>query len=205
MSAPEEEQVWRLPNMAKGKDTKLLGGSGTYRSPSLSPAARERLGRIVARTPEVMVKVTGRTRGITHLKAHLDYLTRNGRIVAETQSGELIGDRAGLRELHDEWVLSNAAEPRGRNTPQGAQSVGIILSMPPGAPRDRVQDAARTWARETFADRTTGSWFDMTTGTTPTSMSPFAPSASTGSASRRILLICKPGENASPVNCNVSA
>ena len=153
MSAPEEEQVWRLPNTAKGKDTRLLGGSGTHRSPSLSPAAKERLGRIVARTPEVMVKVTGRTRGITHLKAHLDYLTRNGRIVAETQSGELIGDRGGLRELHDEWLLSNAAESRGRNTPQGAQSVGIILSMPPGAPRDRVQDAARTWARETFADR----------------------------------------------------
>ena len=153
MPTPKDEEVWRLPNTAKGKDTKLLGGSGAHRSPSLSPAAKERMARIVGRTPEVMVKVTGRTRGITHLKAHFDYLTRNGRIVAETQAGELIGDRTSLRELHDEWLLSNAAEARGRNTPQGAQSVGIILSMPPGAPRDRVEDAARTWARETFAEK----------------------------------------------------
>ena len=153
MPTPKDEEVWRLPNTAKGKDTKLLGGSGAHRSLSLSPAAKERMARIVGRTPEVMVKVTGRTRGITHLKAHFDYLTRNGRIVAETQAGELIGNRTSLRELHDEWLLSNAAEARGRNTPQGAQSVGIILSMPPGAPRDRVEDAARTWARETFAEK----------------------------------------------------
>ncbi len=36
---------------------------------------------------------------------------------------------------------------------QAVQSVSIILSMPPGSPPDRVQEAARTWARETFTDR----------------------------------------------------
>lgn len=147
------EEVWRLPATVKGKDTRIPGGSGSHRSPSLSPAAKERLARIVNRVPEVMVKITGRTRGVTHLKAHLDYVTRNGKLLAETQDGEQFQDRGRLRELHDEWLLSNAAEARGRNTPQAAQSVGIILSMPPGAPRDRVQDAARTWARDTFKDQ----------------------------------------------------
>ena len=153
MAALKEEEVWRLPNTARGKDTRIPGGSGSHRSPSLSPAAKERLARIVNRSPEVMVKVTGRTRGITHLKAHLDYVTRNGKLLAETQDGEHVQDRARLRELHDEWLLANAAEARGRNTPQAAQSIGIILSMPPGAPRDRVHDAARTWARDTFTDK----------------------------------------------------
>lgn len=153
MAARSEEEVWRLPSTAKAKDTKIPGGSGPHRSPSLSSASKARLVRVVGRTPEVMVKVTGRTRGVTHLKAHLDYVTRNGKLLAETQDGEQVQDRTRLRELHDEWLLTNAAEARGRNTPQAAQSVGIILSMPPGAPRDRVQDAARTWARETFGGK----------------------------------------------------
>jgi len=151
--ARSEEEVWRLPATARGKDTRIPGGSGSHRSPSLSPGAKARLNRVVGRTPEVMVKVTGRTRGVTHLKAHLDYVTRNGKLLAETQDGEQVQDRTRLRELHDEWLLANTAEARGRNTSQAAQSVGIILSMPPGAPRDRVQDAARTWARDTFTDK----------------------------------------------------
>ena len=105
----------------------------------------------MSKAPEVMVKVTGRTRGAANLKSSLDYVTRNGKLLAETQDGEIIESRVRLRGLHDDWLLTNAAEARGRNSLQAAQSVGIILSMPPGAPRDRVQDAARTWAKETFA------------------------------------------------------
>lgn len=148
-----DENVWRLPATVKGKDIKLVGGGGSRHPPSLSPVSKARLGRIASRAPEVMVKVTGRTRGVRHLKAHLDYVTRNGRLLAETQDGEHVQDRSRIRELHDDWLLANAAEARGRNTPQAAQSVGIILSMPAGAPADRVQDAARTWARETFTDK----------------------------------------------------
>ena len=153
MAGQKEEEVWRLPATVKGRDIRLSKGGGSNRSLSLSPNAKARLGRIVTRTPEVMVKVTGRTRGVTHLKANLDYVTRNGRLLAETQDGEQFQDRSRLRELHDDWLLTNAAEARGRNTAQAAQSVGIILSMPPGAPRDRVQDAARSWAKETFNDK----------------------------------------------------
>jgi type IV secretory pathway VirD2 relaxase len=146
------EDPWRLPEARRGTDTPLLLG----RRPSLSPEAKARLARIVRRAPEVMVKITGRSRGIVHLKSHLDYLTRNGRLEAETQDGQPVPDRAALRALHDDWLMANALMERDRGVrvgPEKAQSVGIILSMPAGAPPDRVQDAARAWARETFGDR----------------------------------------------------
>lgn len=146
-----EEEVWRLPFSAKGEDVRLAKVGGSYRP--LSSDAKARLARIARRTPEVMVKITGRARGIDGLKAHMDYVTRNGRLVAETQDGVPIADRAALRRLHDDWVLYNEVQTRGRADARSAQSVNIILSMPPGAPRDRVQDAARTWARDTFGDR----------------------------------------------------
>ena len=99
-----------------------------------------------------MVKITGRSRGIVHLKQHLDYITRNGRLLAELQDGTKVETRADLRALHDDWLAANALTERSRPNPNAAQSVGIILSMPAGTPPDRLHDAARTWAREVLGN-----------------------------------------------------
>ncbi|MDV3480065.1 relaxase/mobilization nuclease domain-containing protein [Sphingobium yanoikuyae] len=148
--ATGEDAVWRLPETVKGADVKL---KGTGSKPP-GPAAKDRLRRIVQRAPEAMVKLTGRSRGGSgHLKSHFDYITRNGKLTAETQDGEKITDRARLRDLHDDWLLANAAEARGRPSLNAAQSVALILSMPPGTPPDRVEAAARSWARETLGGR----------------------------------------------------
>lgn len=150
--ATHEDSVWRLPGTVKGRDVKLKSGGG--KEGALSAGAKARLARIVKRTPEAMVKVTGRSRGgAGHLKSHLDYITRNGKLHAETQDGEVIADRARLRDLHDDWLLANAAEARGRPSLSAAQSVALILSMPPGTPPDRVEMAVRSWARETLGGR----------------------------------------------------
>lgn len=145
-----EESVWRLANTAKGQDVRLGKGGGATRSPSLSPGAKARLQRIVGRAPEVMVKITGRSRGTIHLKQHLDYITRNGRLVAETQDGTRVETRADLRALHDDWLAANSLTERSKPNPTAAQSIGIILSMPAGTPPDRVHEAARTWARDSL-------------------------------------------------------
>lgn len=149
-----DEDVWKIPPPVKSRDVRIFSGSskkgsGARRSP-LSVEAKARLGRIVNKAPEVMVKVTGRARGGSHLKQHLDYITRNGEIRAETQDGGLIQDRAEMRALKDDWLLANEVDARGRHLEKGAQAVAIVLSMPPGTPRDRVEDAARSWATETF-------------------------------------------------------
>lgn len=148
--AGDDEEVWRLPKTAKGKDVRLGKGGGATRPPSLSHGAKARLQRIVGRAPEVMVKITGRSRGTVHLKQHLDYITRNGRLSAENQDGNSVETRADLRALHDDWLAANTLTERSKPNPSAAQSVGIILSMPAGTPADRVHEAARTWARETL-------------------------------------------------------
>ena len=153
MSDVLEEEVWRLPNVGKGQDVRAGRGGGKSRPASLSAGARSRLARIVAKRPEVMVKITGRTRGIVHLKAHLDYVSRNAKLEVERSDGMRISSKEGMRALHDDWLQANAVMARGRSDERSVQSVSIILSMPPGNPPDKVQDAARTWARETFAER----------------------------------------------------
>lgn len=148
-----EDEVWRLPASVRGEDVRFGPGEASLKPPALSLVAKERLARIVRRTPEVMVKITGRSRGIAGLKSHFDYITRNGRLEGETNDGTPIQDRADLRRLHDDWLLANAVTSRGRSNPLAAQSVGVILSMPSGTPGDRVHEAARRWAHDTFGDR----------------------------------------------------
>ncbi len=87
------------------------------------------------------------------LKGFVGNSTRNVASAAETQNGIRIEKRHALRALTDDCLLADAVEARGRPLPDAAHSVSVILSMPPGAPADRVESAARTWARVKFGTR----------------------------------------------------
>ena len=65
---------------------------------------RAKLQRIVAKAPEVMVKITGKTKTVAHLKSHLEYITRNGELAAETETGAVMEGRQGLRDIQARWA-----------------------------------------------------------------------------------------------------
>ena len=131
-----KRQPWDMPAAAGGT--------------VVTPAMRDRLERIVARVPEVMVKITGRTKGIAHLCSHLAYITRNGDLAAETETGVVMDGREGLRDLQDRWSEDVALDQRRANR---TLSVNIILSMPPGTDGVKVRDAVRAFAIDMFESR----------------------------------------------------
>lgn len=112
--------------------------------------AHARFERVARRVPEVMVKITGRTRDGGHLRAHLDYISRNGALALEGPDGERL-DRAGVRDLADDWAVELALEPRRRH--DAPVSLSVVLSMPAGTDAGRLQDAARAFAAEMFGER----------------------------------------------------
>jgi type IV secretory pathway VirD2 relaxase len=112
---------------------------------------RPRLARVAGRVPEVMVKVTGRTRDPGHLRAHMDYICRNGALEMEDRDGAILDSRAAVRELADDWNTFAMADPRRRvNSPV---SLSLVLSMPAETDPTVLRDAARAFAHEVFADR----------------------------------------------------
>lgn len=113
-------------------------------------AARARLQRMVRRAPEVMVKITGRTRDGVHLHRHLDYITRNGKLFLEGPDGERLSGRAEVHALAEDWRAELLVAPQRRDAPV---SLSIVLSMPAGTDEGRVHDAARAFAANLFADR----------------------------------------------------
>lgn len=112
--------------------------------------ARARLERMVRRAPEVMVKITGRTRDGGHLQRHLDYITRNGKLVLEGPDGERLVGRAEVRALAEDWRAELAVVTSRRDSPV---SLSIVLSMPAGVDPGRVHDASRAFAATLFGDR----------------------------------------------------
>ena len=107
-----------------------------------------RLARIVERAPEVMVKITGRTKGEAHLQAHLAYISREGALPLEGRDGEQLTGLKEVRELGSDWTAEDLRTRR-----DAPLSLSLMLSMPPGTPAVGVRDAARAFAAEAFGDR----------------------------------------------------
>lgn len=139
------EDVWRPPVRIRAKRPEVRHVARP------DSAVRSRLARIAARTPEVMVKVTGRTRDPGHLAAHLSYITRNGDLVAEDRDRCEIAGRDPVMEVARDWAIGQMADSRRRlNSPF---SVGLILSMPAGTDAIGLREAAHQFANRAFGDR----------------------------------------------------
>jgi type IV secretion system T-DNA border endonuclease VirD2 len=109
--------------------------------------ARAKLARIVRGAPEVVVKVTGRQRGGSHVKAHLDYIGRKGAVDIETRDGEILTTKDDIAERAAEW--SDTLEWRSRPT---VSSVSLIFSMPAGTDPEKVLGAVRAFAHAELSD-----------------------------------------------------
>lgn len=115
--------------------------------PGRSQGVKARLARVVNRAPEVMVKVTGRSKGASHLAAHMDYIGRKGELTIETRDGELLSDKEDRHELAHHWGDSDYQRAAAK-----VAAVNMIFSMPEGTDPECVRAAVRAVADSEIAD-----------------------------------------------------
>ena len=117
----------------------LVNGTGPFAA-SLPVTSRSggdataTLARVVRRTPEVLVKVTGRKKGAKHLAAHLDYIGRHGDIRLETRDGEQIATKEEAQRIADEW-----SDPLYWRQGTTVSAVAMVFSMPAGTDPETVE------------------------------------------------------------------
>lgn len=138
----------------KGRKAKNARGGGT-RAPDqqgrpglTGPAAIERVKRIVKRAPEVVVKISGGGRNMRHVKAHMDYISRNGEVTVENERGELYEGREDIRALRDEWKHGGIGMPE--HGEKRREALNLVFSMPAGTHRPSVTTAVRELAKTNF-------------------------------------------------------
>jgi len=117
----------------RGRD----GGSGL----------RKRAGRIARRTPEVMIKISGNTKGAGHVLSHLEYISRQGKVDLETEQGEVLRGKEAVKQLHRHWTQDG-----GRRRKNTRDTTNIVLSMPAGTDPKKLKAAVRSFAKAQFGE-----------------------------------------------------
>lgn len=146
--------ILRIPvkhrrRLMEGTDQKPGGGRKRKDGDTGGGRGMATIRRLVAKSPEVMVKVSGGARGAKGVREHLNYITRNGELVAETPAGDVAG-RGEVADVARAWWENRdaAQDTRRRNS---KETVNLVLSMPKGTDRDKLMAAARLFANRTFA------------------------------------------------------
>ncbi|WP_179258252.1 relaxase/mobilization nuclease domain-containing protein [Caballeronia sordidicola] len=95
----------------------------------------------------MVVKISGGGRGMTAIRAHLDYISRNGKVALENQDGDALVGRDDIRDLKTELQFGGFGIPEESTV---REAFNIVLSMPPGTDRTAVHDSVRSFAADEF-------------------------------------------------------
>lgn len=129
---------------------KAAPGQGGSIRESRVAAVKRKLASVVKRSPQVMVKVTGNTKGAQHMGQHLDYISRNGELEGglEDQDGNIIDNQDGINDLKEDWRTTGY--PILTNNSKTIDTYSIIFSMPEGTDPLAVKRAVRDFAEVEF-------------------------------------------------------
>jgi hypothetical protein len=132
-------------NIRSGGKTKAA-----TRTPASGPATREKVARTAKKTAEVMVKISGGGKNMKHIKAHMDYISRNGDVEIEDENGDVHKGVEAVRDVRDAWAKGKIGIPYEGE--KRKEAFNVVLSMPPGTDRQAVKDAAREFAKAEFGN-----------------------------------------------------
>jgi type IV secretion system T-DNA border endonuclease VirD2 len=104
---------------------------------------KAQLARTANRTPEVMLRVSGGGKTTQHVKDHMDYVTRNGKLEATDNQGDKVLGKQAVADLHSSWNL-DLSNGQGKYK----QAFNVVLSMPAGTDPGQLLAAVQNFARE---------------------------------------------------------
>ena len=155
-------------NNNAGNSSSNGAGRSETQAASISAADKARLARVVRGAPEVMVKVSKPAKMDKHgnpirvnrqtegmrVAAHLEYISRNGKLELENGFGDVLTGKAATSALCAEW-MQNHDEDRanGLASDRTRITTSIVFSMPGNTNASAVKDAVRALARQEFGGR----------------------------------------------------
>ncbi|EAY67561.1 Type IV secretory pathway VirD2 component [Burkholderia dolosa AU0158] len=116
-------------------------------TPVAAARVRQMLKATTKKVPEVVVKISGGGRGMKAIRAHLDYISRNGEVVLENQDGDKLVGSDDIRYLKRELQHGGFGIPEDSTV---REAFNIVFSMPPGTDRAAVHDSVRALAADEF-------------------------------------------------------
>ena len=111
---------------------------------------REKTNRVLKRTPEVMTKITGYSKGAGGVKSNLEYITRNGKVELEDSRGGTYLGKESVRGFFKKWDDFEGAFENKKRTQNNRDTMKLVLSMPEGTDPNNLKKAAREFLKKEF-------------------------------------------------------
>ena len=143
--ADAELQKWGRMLFADAKPGPRHPGRGV-RIPTPDGVRRE-VRLVVWRAPQVMVKVTGGGRGMAVIRAHMNYIDREGDGLID-QAGERHQGREARREIARQWAREGTPIPERSDR---REAFNIMWSMPACTDSKKLLGAVQALAARQFA------------------------------------------------------
>lgn len=109
----------------------------------------KRLKQVVNKNSEVVVKVTGYSKGRQSVINNLQYISRNGKVPLITNNGELIEDKDDIRSFTNQFANSSIMGKKRQNARDTAH---FSLSFPEASKED-LHTAVEGFAMKNFPNR----------------------------------------------------
>lgn len=109
---------------------------------------RLKAARVASGAAEVVVKITGYSKGVANAKANVNYISRHGKIDMENERGEVISGKKEVNAFFKEWGKDFNDSGRYKNQ---RDTMHMVLSMPANTDPIAVKNAAREFAKHAFA------------------------------------------------------
>lgn len=120
------------------------GGHGTRGRKSRAA----NLASVRRKAPEVMVKITGSSKGLATARNHIDYISRNGDVELINEQGESIQGNRAVRDYKELLRMEQIPENSSKR-----EFLHVIFSMPKETPIKGLKDAVSNFCKEEFSNR----------------------------------------------------
>lgn len=103
---------------------------------------------VKSKAPEVMVKITGSSKGLATARNHIDYISRNGAVELVDESGEVISGNRAVRDYKELLRIQQIPEESNKR-----EFLHVIFSMPKNTPVDEMKEAVANFCKDEFSNR----------------------------------------------------
>lgn len=140
----EKTKKPRKSPSTKKKVTRIVSAGFNFSASAKS----DNIKSVINRSPEVVVKITGKSTGLKTLKNHLNYISRNGQLELLDENGNLIQGKPELMGLQNQL---KALQIPNESTKR--EYLHVLFSMPANTHVDRFKQSVAEFCKEEFGQR----------------------------------------------------
>lgn len=98
--------------------------------------------------PQVVVKISGASKGVNRAQAHIDYIGRNGKVELEDQDGNKYNNKNEQKSLMGAWQAQGMHDKHETGTRK--EAFHFVFSMPNGTNAEAMKQAVKNLVKEEF-------------------------------------------------------